>query len=120
MGLDAGGTQIGTYSTKPESISKKQQARNTGKTFFKGGYAEYKKIIGRNPGYVILRNTDQMMMDYGLVGANGDYGFGFHNHTNYNKSQWMEDKYKKDIFDLSDYETGILSDVLTKQLIEAL
>lgn len=120
MGLDASGQQIGTYSTKPESISTKQQARQTGKTFFKGGYAEYKKIIGRNPGFVILRNTDQMMMDYGLVGANSDYGFGFHNHDNYSKSQWMEDKYKKSIFDLSDYEAGILSEVLTRQLIEAL
>jgi hypothetical protein len=120
QGFDAKGQKIGTYSTKPISISKKQQARQTGKTFFEGGYAEYKKDIGRNPGFVILRNTDQMMMDYGIVGSPMNYGFGFQNTENYNKSQWMEEKYKKEIFELSNYEENILADVLTDQLIRNL
>jgi hypothetical protein len=112
QGFDAKGVQIGIYSTEPISISKKNQARNTGKTYFKGGYAEYKKAVGKNPGHVILRNTDQMYIDYGLQGNNGSYGFGFQNSENYKKSQWMEDKYKKVIFDLSSYEEAILADVL--------
>jgi len=120
QGFDARGAKIGTYSTKPTSISKKQQARNTGKTTFKGGYAEYKRLVGKNPGYVILRNTDQMMMDYGLQGGALSYGFGFQNSENYKKSQWMEAKYKKPIFDLSRNEENILVDVLTDQLINAL
>lgn len=116
QGLDGTGNKIGTYGTKKISISKKNQARNTGKTYFKGGYAEYKRAIGKNPGYVILRNTDQMYMDYGLVGASGKYGFGFRNSKNYDKSQWMEDKYKKDIFELSDSELNVLVNVLVDQL----
>lgn len=116
QGLDSVGARIGTYSTKPASISKSQQARNTGKTYFKGGYAEYKRAVGKNPGYVILRNTDQMYSDYGIVGGNGRYGYGFQNNENYNKSQWMEDKYEKEIFQLSDKELDVLTDVLVDQL----
>jgi hypothetical protein len=118
-GFDSKGTKIGTYGVKPISISKKNQARNTGKTYFKGGYAEYKRAVGKNPGYVILRNTDQMFMDYGLVGSSGKYGFGFQNSANYDKSQWMETKYKKDIFSISDNEINVLTNVLVDQLNRA-
>lgn len=120
QGFDAKGQKIGTYSTNPISISKKQQARQTGKTYFEGGYAEYKKAVGRNPGFVILRNTDQMMMDYGIVGSPMNYGFGFQNPDNFKKSQWMEEKYQKDIFTLSNYEENILADVLVDQLVKNL
>lgn len=120
QGFDAKGQKIGTYSTKPASISKKNQARNTGKTFFKGGYAEYKRAVGKNPGFVILRNTDQMMMDYGLQGSALSYGFGFQNTDNFNKSQWMQEKYHKPIFELSRNEENVLADVLTDQLIKGI
>ena len=116
QGFDSKGVKIGTYGTKPISISKKQQARNTGKTYFKGGYSEYKRAVGRNPGFVVLRNTDQMYGDYGIVGSPPNYGFGFQNTENYNKSQWMEAKYKKEIFSLSNNEEKILADVLVDQL----
>ena len=119
-GFDAKGAKIGTYSVKATSISRKQQARNTGKTTFKGGYAEYKRLIGKNPGYVVLRNTDQMMMDYGLQGSALSYGFGFQNSANYDKSHWMEEKYKKKIFDISRHEESVLVDVLTDQLKRAI
>jgi hypothetical protein len=115
-GQDSKNAKIGTYSTKPISISKTSQARNTGRTKFKGGYAEYKSAIGKNPGFVNLRNTDQMMMDYGLV-VNGDkYGFGFQNSENFKKSDWMQDKYDKDIFDVSDSELDLLGNVLKAQI----
>lgn len=112
-GLDGNDTKIGTYSTNPISISRKNQARQTGKTYFKSGYAEYKKEIGKNPGYVNLRNTDQMMQDYGLRISGGNFGLGFQNELNYNKSQWMQTKYNKDIFDHDDNELKVLADVLT-------
>lgn len=116
QGQDSKKSKIGTYSTNPISISKKNQARNTGKTYFKGGYAEYKSDIGKNPGYVNLRNTDQMMMDYQLI-VNGDkFGFGFQNNTNYDKSQWMQEKYDKDIFDLTEEELNVLADTLKAQI----
>lgn len=121
QGFDSKGVQIGTYSTNKISISKKNQARNTGRTYFKGGYAEYKSAVGKNPGFVILRNTDQMMMDYGLI-VLGDntFGYGFQNEVNFNKSQWMEKKYVKKIFDLSKGETELLTKVLTAEIQKAL
>jgi hypothetical protein len=120
QGFDAKGVKIGQYSTKPAHISKDQQARNTGRTNFKGGYAEYKRAVGRNPGFVILRNTDQMMMDYGLVGANMSYGFGFQNRENYQKMQWLQNKYQKDIADISKFEIETLADITVQQLIKGL
>lgn len=116
QGQDSSGNKIGTYSTEPISISKRQQARNTGKTYFKGGYSEYKRAVGKNPGFVNLRNTDQMMMDYGIVANNGMWGFGFQNQENYDKSQWMQDKYEKDIFDLSQSELDLLGTVLQAEV----
>lgn len=119
-GLDGAGAKIGTYGTNPISISKKNQARQTGKTYFKGGYAEYKKDIGKNPGYVNLRNTDQMMMDYGIVQNGNQFGLGFQNKTNYDKSIWMQDKYDKQIFDHTQQEINILTTVLTDEIQKSL
>lgn len=109
-GQDANKSKIGRYSTTPISISKKNQARNTGKTYFKGGYAEYKDAIGKG-GDVNFRNTDQMQMDYGIIQNGSEFGFGFQNADNFNKSQWLQDKYDKDVFDLTDQELDILGDV---------
>lgn len=120
QGFDARGAKIGTYKTNPISIARNKQARDTGKTYFKGGYSEYKRAVGKNPGFVNLRNTDQMMMDYGIQGSNANYGFGFQNTENFNKSQWMEEKYFKSIFDLSRNEENILADVLVDQLKKSL
>ena len=119
-GLDGSDAKIGTYSTKPISISKKNQARQTGKTYFKGGYAEYKTAIGKNPGFVNLRNTDQMRMDYGLIINGTSYGFGFQNELNYNKSQWLQEKYDKDIFDNDSKELDVLANVLVFELQKSL
>lgn len=119
-GRDGSDAKIGTYSTNPISIAKKNQARNTGKTYFKAGYAEYKKDIGKNPGFVNLRNTDQMMQDYGLIINGSSYGFGFQNKLNYDKSQWMQTKYAKDIFDNDSKELDVLADVLVYELTKSL
>lgn len=109
-GQDANKSKIGKYSTKPISISRKNQARNTGKTYFPGGYAEYKSAIGKG-GDVNFRNTDQMQMDYGIIQNGNEFGFGFQNNFNFEKSQWLQDKYGKDVFDLSEQELNVLGDV---------
>jgi hypothetical protein len=59
-------------------------------------------------------------MDYGLVGGSGKYGFGFHNDINSEKSGWMEQKYGKEIFQISNYEENVLADVVVDQLIKSL
>jgi hypothetical protein len=114
-GQDSAKSKIGKYSTKPISISKNQQARNTGKTYFKGGYAEYKSAIGKG-GDVNFRNTDQMQMDYGIVQNGNQFGFGFQNDENYKKSQWLQEKYGKDVFDLSDQEVDVLISTLQAEV----
>lgn len=116
QGFSAKGVKLGTYSTKPISIAAGDQARNTGKTYFKGGYAEYKRAIGKNQGFVNLRNTDQMYGDYGLLGSGQNFGFGFQNSENYKKSQYVEAKYQTVIFDLSRYEEEVLADTVVVQI----
>lgn len=115
-GLDANGSKIGSYGTNPISIAKSRQARNTGKTYFKGGYSEYKSAIGKNPGYVNLTNTGQLQSDYGLVVSGDTYGFGFQNTENSNKSDWMSEKYQKEIFEISDSELDVFMDVYLDEL----
>lgn len=109
--------KIGSYSTKPISISKKKQSRSTGKTYFKGGYREYKSLTGKGSNYVNLRNTDQMMMDLGtmIVGRN-EYGIGFSNQFNKDKSEWNEDRFKKTIFETTDSEDDLVMRVIDFEL----
>lgn len=117
-GKDAQGQKIGTYGTKPISISKKNQARQTGKTYFSGGYAEYKSAIGKNPGFVNLRNTDQMMMDLGLIRNGANFAFGFQNDLNGDKSKWMDEKYQKDIFNASQAEIDLFANTFKAQVFK--
>lgn len=119
-GEDSKGSQIGTYGTKPISISKKNQARNTGKTYFPGGYAEYHGAIGKGSDKVNLRNTDQMMQDYGLIQNGQDFGFGFQNNINAEKSGWLQDKYNKEIFAVSDKELDVMINTYLAQLNKAI
>lgn len=116
-GEDDKQAKIGTYSTKPISIAKSKQSRQTGKTHFPGGYAEYKTAIGKNPGYVNLQNTSQMSQDYSFhILGTDNYGLGFNNEFNYKKSQWMEAKYDKGIFRQSAKESDILQKVIEEQI----
>lgn len=119
-GLDENNSQIGTYGTKPISIARSKQARQTGRTYFPGGYSEYKSAVGKNPGYVTLRNTDQMMQDYGIVGQGNEFGLGFQNAHNYDKSQWLMEKYGKNIFFHSEQEVELLGKVLEDELSKAI
>lgn len=117
-GKDSSNSRIGTYGTKPISISRKNQSRNTGKTYFKGGYREYKSLTGKGSGFVNLRNTDQMMMDLGTTinPILNEYGIGFTNTFNADKRDWMEDKYDKDIFNTTDKEDAIFFKAIESRL----
>lgn len=95
QGLDASGAKIGTYSKK---------------------YGQYKTSIGRNPGYVNLRLTDQMFFDYGILVSGDSYAFGFQNSFNADKAGWLSDKYEKEIFHLSESELDTLMNVLISEL----
>lgn len=99
---------IGQYSTKPASIAKKNQSRQTGKTYFKGGYREYKGLTGKGNSIVNLRNTDQMMMDLGTFRlSQNEFGIGFSNEFNHKKSEWNEKHFGKDIFKTTSSEDEV-------------
>lgn len=115
-GLDANGGKIGTYSTVPTRISKSKQARNTGQTFFPGGYAEYKSMVGKNPGFIILRNFDEMYMDYGVIQNGSSLALGFQNNINYKKARWNEERKGKTIFAHDKREIDLLMEVLMFEL----
>lgn len=117
-GRDSSNNPIGKYSTKPIHISRKRQSRNTGKTFFPGGYREYKALTGKaTSGSVVLRDTDQMMMDLGThVLGRMEYGIGYSNPINKQKADWMEQKYGKDIFSSTQEEDDLLIRVMEFEL----
>lgn len=116
-GKTSGGGQIGTYSTKPTYIARSRQSRNTGRTSFPGGYRQYKQLTGKGHSKVVLRDTDQMMMDLGTqVLGNNEFGIGFTNVFNKQKSEWMERKYRKDIFSTSESEDDIFIRVMEFEL----
>lgn len=107
-GKDSNNSQIGRYSTNPISISRKQQARQTGKTYFKGGYREYKSLIGKGSGFVNLRNTDQMQMDLSTqVVGNNEFAIGFTNNFNADKMEWAEERFGKEISDTTTKEDNL-------------
>ncbi len=116
-GKDSKEGKIGTYGTNPISIAKSKQARNTGKTYFKGGYREYKSLVGKGASFVNLRNTDQMMIDLGttIVGPK-EYGIGFQNDINGSKRDWMETKYNKEIFATTEAEDNLFLNVVQFEL----
>lgn len=119
-GLDSKNSKIGTYSKKPISISKKNQARQTGKTYFKGGYSEYHGAIGKGSDNVILDDTGQMKQDLNLLKNGTDWAFGFQNDVNGNKMAWMNEKYKKEISHATDQEVNLFSQVLQDQVMKGL
>ena len=116
-GKAADNSKIGNYSTEPISISRKNQSRQTGKTYFKGGYKEYKGLIGKGNSTVNLRNTDQMRMDYTVhVLDKNEYGLGFSNDFNANKAEWNEERFDKNIFDESAEDAKVFDKVFQFEL----
>jgi hypothetical protein len=116
-GLAANNSKIGDYSTKPTYISVNRQAKNVGKTKFEGGYREYKTLLGKGGGALVnLRDTDQMMFDLGTTVSKNEYGIGFNNDFNADKSKWMEDKFNKDIFITSDQEDELFVRVVQAEI----
>ncbi len=117
-GQASNNSKIGTYGTNPISISKKNQSRNTGKTYFKGGYREYKGLTGKGNGFVNLRNSDQMMMDLGVSinPAAKEYGIGFNNEFNADKMEWNEERFGKEISDTTEQEDNLFVSLVESRI----
>ena len=100
-GIDANGKLIGTYS---EGYQKERRRKN---------YPISRKVI--------LQATSQMVNDYKfLVLPAGNFGSGFSNTKNFDKSFWVEDTYDKLIFDLTDSEDKKMEVLLEKEMSKLL
>jgi len=116
-GLDGNDQPIGSYSTEPISISKKNQARNTGQTYFPGGYKEYKGKAGFDNSKVNLVNTGQMRDDWSIIPQGlKTYGMGFKNELNGDKADGQEKHFGKPIFAHSPNDDKVFDKALQTEL----
>jgi hypothetical protein len=66
---------------------------------------------------VNLQFTGQMLKDYALrVEGVNEYGSGFANSTNFDKSEWVEATYNVPIFELTKDEEKLLEQLYEKEL----
>ena len=97
-GKDASGAEIGEYTT---------------------GYVRTRERAGLGSSdKVILQFTGQMRNDFSVIENNGTLGHGFKNTANFDKSEWVEETYDKEIFKFTEEEERLFTDLLNKKLDE--
>jgi hypothetical protein len=69
---------------------------------------------------VIISLTRQLENDWSVIATSKGYGVGFKNTLNFNKSQWVENTYKKKIFALSPTEEKKLSEIIAENVSNVL
>lgn len=134
-GLDKDDQLIGNYSKgymKVRTGSFKNaplvsRGKNKGKVRNPGVFSKGVNKDSPRPQYnrstdtkVILSLTRQMENDFGAVynGLDG-YGLGYKNELNFKKSQWAEEKYRKQIFALTAQEENMVMDTVHKYFVDA-
>jgi hypothetical protein len=131
-GKASDGGQIGTYSKgylalrsgefKNADRNKKGETKNSG-TFT----AKAAEVGKPRPNYhrgtdpkVIISLTRQLENDWSVIATQKGYGIGFLNLLNYQKSQWVQQTYKKKIFDMTasekEYAIGRISELAGETL----
>lgn len=131
-GLDASGNRIGTYSPAYMKIrtgnfgnsTRVSKGTNTGKLKDAGVFSSGSKLgqarskFNRGPDTkVILSLTRQMENDEKVIAiSTNNYGIGFSNKLNYDKSQWTEATYKRQgkIFAASTQELEAVNEIAQK------
>lgn len=115
-GKASDGSPIGTYSPEYMKLrtgnygnsGRVSRGANKGKTKDAGTFSHGDKKGQPRPKYnrtadtkVIASLTRQMENDLTAMPAGNGYGIGYTNAHNYDKSQWVEQTYKKDIWELT-------------------
>lgn len=136
-GIDSNDSQIGTYS---ESYMKVRTG-NYPETRTKSG--DYRKAKtkdgqagvftkGRNKGQprprynrtadtkVVGSLTREMENDMKVIADGDDVFIGFSNEHNYDKSQWLEETYNKDIWNLTESEDALVDELVNDFIDEIL
>lgn len=99
-GKAASGSQIGTYTKAYIETRKKKGLGSSSK--------------------VILEFTGQMRNDYHLIQDGPNFASGFLNKVNGDKSEWVEDTYDKEIFNLTKKEQELLDKLVEEKVNDAL
>ena len=99
-GLDAKNTSIGRYS------------KGYLKTRIKNNWTASKKVI--------LQFSGQMKNDFSLIKQGRQWGSGFKNSKNGNKSIWVEDTYDKAIFAPTKKEIKLANELYANEAIRLL
>ena len=99
-GQAANGSQIGKYSA---GYVKQRQKDN---------YPSSNKVI--------LQATTQMINDWSVVPSGKSVGLGFKNSFNAEKSEYVENAYKKAIFEHTNAELDILDETINEELTKIL
>jgi hypothetical protein len=95
-GLAADGSQIGQYS--------------------EGYLAQRRKKGLGGSSKVIFQFTGAMKKDFVLLNQGGDYGSGFNNQENGDKSFWVESTYDKEVFQLTNEEEASLIELINQRV----
>lgn len=69
---------------------------------------------------VIISLTRQLENDWSVIATEKGYGVGFKNTLNFKKSQWVQETYKKRIFDLSPSEEKKLFEIVAENVSNVL
>lgn len=156
QGRDVANSAIGSYSTKPIYINpnnrlfellpkfKKKKPRlkpvgKNGESLFKngkpkktayiaGGYAEFRKIVGRQPGAklqkvggittngVNLNLTGSMAQNFSLGISGTRIGMGFNSAVEFAKARGLEKRFGKSIFAASPQERKAFRDAMNREI----
>lgn len=115
-GKASNGEQIGTYSPEYMKIrtgnfgnsAKFSKGKHKGSVKDSGTFSRGKNKGEQRPRYnrtgdtrVIASLTRQMENDMSVLATGSGYGIGYNNPDNFNKSQFVESTYKKDIWSLT-------------------
>lgn len=65
---------------------------------------------------VILQFSGQMKNDFSIIREGGEYGSGFKNNKNGDKSRWVEETYKKEIFSPTKQEEQLANELYGSEL----
>lgn len=143
-GIASDGSKIGNYSRKPMYVSKSANVGRSfgapvGKTgrskfksgiregqehksrYFEGGYDEYKKVIGRNElGSVNLSLSGQLNSQLTIQPTEKGYGMGWADAEKFKRAQFLEKKYGKKIWALTETEQKQTIEVARNYLTNAI
>lgn len=127
---------IGVYSRKPLYVSLSESPRKfvprgknsdspklkNGKQrksgYFKGGYDEFKTVVGRNIGKVNLSLSGQLNNQMTIIATSKGYGIGWNNTET--RAKYFPKKYKKEIWLPTKTELELIKAVAAKNYANAL